>query len=73
VSRISDIPGSYVSSPTGGSPTLKLECRLDEEICQILRKRFHCLCEIKPPYCSCVTDLANVVLEKCEAEHEGEN
>lgn len=42
-----------------------------EPICQILRRRFHCLCG-RPPYCVCVCDLVNLVLEQCEEETEDE-
>jgi len=46
---------------------------LEEYICQILRKRFLCICGIRPPYCTCVTNLVTVVLEKCEEEAEDED
>jgi len=42
---------------------------LEERICRILRKRFHCLCGKRPLYCSSVSDILNLILEKCEEEH----
>lgn len=46
---------------------------LEEQNCKILRRRFHCICGSRPPYCSCVADLVNLVLEKCEEETEDEH
>jgi len=46
---------------------------LEEQICQILRRRYHCLCGIKPRCCTCVSDLFELVLEKCEEETSEEH
>ena len=43
---------------------------LEEQICQILKRRFRCSCEMKPRYCACVSDIFNLILEICEDEHE---
>jgi len=49
------------------------QSKLEERICLLLRRRFHCSCEIRPAYCSCVADLVNLILEKCEEEVEEVN
>lgn len=41
---------------------------LEKQICAILKKRFRCWCANKPPYCSSVVDVVNLILEKCEEE-----
>lgn len=43
---------------------------LEHRVCQILRRRFHCICGLRTRYCACVVDLVNLVLEKCEEETE---
>lgn len=43
---------------------------LEEQICQILRRKFGCVCGSRPHYCTCVADLVSLVLEKCEEEAE---
>lgn len=40
--------------------------RLDEQICEVLRKHFCCVCASQSPYCRTVTELMNLFLEKCE-------
>ena len=46
---------------------------LENQICLLLRRRFHCLCGLRVRYCECVTDLVNLILEKCEEETENEH
>jgi len=42
---------------------------LEKQICEILKKRFHCLCHLcKPPYCISVAELVNLFLSFCEEE-----
>lgn len=43
---------------------------LQEQICRILRRRFNCVCGSRPPYCRAVYELFNLVLEKCNDEHQ---
>lgn len=44
---------------------------LEEEICQILRRHFKCVCGSRPRYCKCVSALFDLTLQKCEEEVEG--
>ncbi len=44
------------------------QSKLEERICLLLRRRYHCLCNLRPRSCACVFDLVNLVLEKCEEE-----
>jgi len=47
---------------------------LENQICLLLRRRFHCLCSLRPrTYCECVADLFNLILEKCDQEVEEVN
>jgi len=43
---------------------------LEERICQILRRRFRCMCGCRPRYCRCVSELFDLTLETCEEEVE---
>jgi len=44
---------------------------LKEQICRILRRRYRCICGSYGSkfFCTCVSDLFELVLEKCEDEH----
>lgn len=47
------------------------QIKLEERICLLLRRRYHCLCNLRPcTHCECVADLVNLILEKCEEEAE---
>jgi len=43
---------------------------LEEQICQILRRHFRCVCGSRPRYCKSISELFDLMLEKCDEESE---